>query len=133
MTTKMARTMSYRWQLWRFIRERIFKVQEGNQLPLVAFIIGLFLFPSRGLTLLGDKLSPVKYNLRTDTITIYGMRYSGSLFWAYSERGYPNGSIVQIAKRDNCVLVLTLIKSGEGNQTIKEEVLKGLGHGTHVP
>lgn len=99
-----------RYKLWKFIRWNIFRIKEGNTLPIIVIIIGGILFPSRGLLLLLHKINPIKYDIFSHTFTIYGMQYSAELFYQWSEHGWEEGAVFRLSRNNGCLCLEKITK-----------------------
>jgi len=92
---KVKRT-GWRWRFYGWVIFKVVKVKPGELIPPRWLWLYNVLFPwsSRWI-----KSSPLDYDGWTDTLTIFGVRYSGGLFRALAF-GQP-GEVFRILKREN--------------------------------
>lgn len=87
--------------------QKVFRIKAGTKLPKSLRIIRVILFP---LETYIAKNQHFRYNLQTDTFTIFGMRYSGAIFFDWSKYGLPVGSKFEITGRENNIIYLQKIE-----------------------
>jgi hypothetical protein len=71
-----------------YILYRVFKVAQGQLIPIIPLIIVCILQPSRLLLLIAQKYSPVRYDIKHDTFQIYDVSFSGEFIKALRSREY---------------------------------------------
>lgn len=106
---KVYKFEKMRWQAWHYLCEKVFKIQVGDRLTKVMLVISCILFPKNMIMHLLHKANPINYDVWSNTVEIFGMRYSMELFYEWSNDGWKEGTIFQLDKRENGCCVLTLI------------------------
>jgi hypothetical protein len=101
-----------RLKIFYWLCQKIFniKVKENiklPKLPILLRIIKMILFPLEAYI---AKNQHFRYNSLTDTFTIFGMRYSGALFFNWSKYGLPVGTKFEIIGRENNILYLQKVE-----------------------
>lgn len=103
-TMELGKNTIYMW-----IKHNLFKVEEGKVLPWYAVVVKCILYPVDALAYWITK-HQVKYvyngNFNDDTITIYGQRYSMTLFAGWAKHGIPVDKPIVIERADNGTLVV---------------------------
>jgi len=94
-----------RCDFWRYVVRKVFKIPEGSKLPFILRMIGMLVCPSRLW-----RINPAEYNSVTDVFTIYGIKYSGDLFRAWGKHGIVEGTVFELIKRDDNMVILKVIK-----------------------
>jgi hypothetical protein len=96
-----------RLKFFYWLCQKVFKVKAGARLPKRLRILKMILFPLEAYIV---KNQHFQYNSRTDTFTIFGMRYSGALFFRWSKYGLPVGTKFEIIGRENNTLYVHVQK-----------------------
>ena len=89
-----------RRQLFDLIARKWLGMGDGAKLPWRPFGLFCILFPSTILQLLYHRDKLFRYDPRVDIFTIYGIKYSGQFFRAFSSSGLPIDQLFRITMRD---------------------------------
>lgn len=126
-----------RKKIWRFIRNKIFRIGENTIIPKWLIWIRFVLFPIQTIRCWPE--ADPRYEPWNDSLTIFGQRYSGELFREWAENGMPEDTIFRFVNRNPVTLErLTkfifidlkdgsggfMVPEGENNIEIIEEILK---------
>ena len=84
---------------------KLFKVPKGQQLPKALVVVRCILFPILHFRL---KMSMFKYDPRTHTVSIFGVRFTVQALWLLAKEA-EDGAILRLYKSHGNAVTLELI------------------------
>ena len=99
--------LAWNVRLFYWLIEKVSRHPEGDVFPLYVMVMRWMIMPFdsfRWYLNLNDHL--FRYDPQQDVFTIYGMKYSGSLFRSFSHGGVRIGAWIRIVSRNDGKLIL---------------------------
>lgn len=109
---------------WKNLRESIWrkmisKHPEGQVFPKRIILLYCVLFPLKGIA---HKVGEECYDHSSDTWTIYGTKYSGTLFRCWAEDGILLSKYYTTFKREDGVVTLKTIDINEIEKSLMDAI-----------
>lgn len=95
-----------RQRFFKWIRQRVLKLDPGAMLPMWAFWLKCAFFPIWAIRASANE--EFYYNPEYDIFTIYGKKYRGTLFRSFADGGISLNKPLQFIDRGDAVTIQTI-------------------------